>query len=166
MQQVYRHPRKIYELALGLSSSHSPTNVGASAKPATIVKDSIGKVAPASSASQAVPFKSQMTVSDFYKANVLPVLIPLHYCCTPILFYPNWTDVIVTEASLRAGSSSGGSNRTSDGHLGFSGRGNVSGNVPGKVASLTAANESWYYKMRQCVVVEYSKYFESRGFVK
>ena len=32
MQQIYRHPRKIYELALSLSYIHSPTNNVSNAK--------------------------------------------------------------------------------------------------------------------------------------
>jgi hypothetical protein len=46
--------------------------------------------------------KSQMpTVNEFYKNFVQPVLVPFHYCCTPLLFYPNWHDTMVTENMLR-----------------------------------------------------------------
>jgi hypothetical protein len=171
MQQIYRHPRKIYELALNLSSNHSPTNTASNFKQqpqtsfSSISKDSKSKNSIVSNTSNIltsslsqVPFKNQLNINDFYKNHILPVLVPLHYCCTPILFYPNWIDTIVTENSLKGN----GSNRSTQ--LNFSNK-QITSNLSGKANNLQST-EYWYSKMRQSVIIEYAKYFESQGFVK
>ena len=42
-----------------------------------------------------------MNVNEFYNNSTLPVLIPFHYCCTPLLFHPNWYEKVVSESMLR-----------------------------------------------------------------
>lgn len=95
LQQVYRHPRKIYELALTLAnnSSQQTTSAGYGLKPPAL----------AATPMQLNKSSQQLNVNDFYKNYIVPVLIPFHFCCSPILFCSNWNDLIVNEQSLRAG---------------------------------------------------------------
>lgn len=178
MQQIYRHPRKIYELALSLSNSHSPTNSSFSFKqPQNTIPTSNNKEAKIKSSTintlnntttslNQSPLKNQLNINDFYKNNILPVLVPLHYCCTPILFYPNWTDIIVTENSLKSNKTNRfTSSRISDAQLSTSKQQFSVIPSSGKTGNVQST-EAWYLKMRQSVLIEYSKYFESRGFVK
>lgn len=55
------------------------------------------------SSSSPVIIKSQgvHSVNEIYKNFVQPVLVPFHYCCTPLLFYPNWHDTMITENMLK-----------------------------------------------------------------
>ena len=135
------------------------------------------------------PPKSTLSVSDFYKNYVLPVLIPIHYCCSPILFCTNWNDYIVTESMLGQNyasnlqvfntiTKSDSFQRNNSAITLLSKQQSVSNLVslssnPSVVQSLgdktpnpvNPANELWYKKMRQTFLIEYSKYFESRGFI-
>ena len=121
--QIYRHPSKIYELAVSLaaqqpsqiipikgngSNNASNTSNSASTKPTASVLNAkaypepspvIGTTQPTST--QTTESKSKFTISDFYKSHILPVLVPFHFCWSPLLFYSNWSVFIVTENMLR-----------------------------------------------------------------
>ncbi len=75
-QQMYRHARKIYEIALTLT--HTTGN-------------------PLTQAHQQQPKPTQLTTSDFHKTSILPVINSYHYCCTPVLLFSNWHDFIANE---------------------------------------------------------------------
>jgi hypothetical protein len=182
MQQIYRHPRKIYELALSLSNIQSPTNASGSnmIKGTSVVSMSSkdnnrNKHSTTSTTSNTIPlssnlsqaqFKNQLSINEFYKNNILPVLIPLHYCCTPILFYSDWTDVIVTESSLKNSNPNRFlQNRMNEGHFSLT---NKMFGVKVNTVKTTGiiSHDTWYFKMRQSILLEYSKYLESRGFIR
>ena len=109
LQQVYRHPRKIYELALTLANQSLNSNL--EKQPSLMIKQptlsgTLTKSSVSTSlsnlASNATSHQQQnLTVGDFYKNYVQPVLIPYHYCCSPLLFFPNWKELLVTEAKLK-----------------------------------------------------------------
>ncbi len=112
--------------------------------------------------------KTQLSVSDFYKSYIMPVIIPLHYCCTPLLFYPNWNDIIMTEHQLKINSTNKLINNllpniVSKLDMAMGVNNNSTKPIPPSIknqASLPAIapNEAWYLKMRQIVLVEYSRY--------
>ena len=139
MQQIYRHPRKIYELAIGSGSlqnisPNSQSNLKPQSKPTTTNSNLV------SPNNQII---CKFTLSDFYKNSIQPVFIPFHYCCTPLLFYSNWNESITNEKMLK--------------NTSFK---------PTKANSSISNSENWYFKMRQIVLIEYSKYFESKGFIR
>ena len=116
LQQIYRHPRKIYEIAVSMAAQASQPNQAAqTAYAMTNAKPIAGKLRPDSTQplmnenglpqAGCMP-KFQFTVNDFYKNYILPVLIPFHYCCSPILFCTNWSNNIVTESMLGIASTS------------------------------------------------------------
>ncbi|RNA30625.1 SZT2-like isoform X1, partial [Brachionus plicatilis] len=141
MQQIYRHPRKIYELAIG---SGSLQNISPNSQ--NNLKPQSTKAQNTSTTNLVSPNNQlgyRFILSDFYKNSIQPVFIPFHYCCTPLLFYSNWTESITNEKMLK------------------------SSNIkPTKTNTAITNNENWYFKMRQIVLVEYSKYFESKDFVR
>lgn len=149
MQQVYRHPRKIYEMAISLYSSAntSPNNqTNSSAKP----QSTNSGLKPSTTGNLISPgntqYQNKSNLSDFYKNSIQPVLIPFHYCCTPLLFYSNWNESITNEKMLKLQSQ----------------------NTKPKpeLNKQLNSNDSWYSRMRQIVLVEYTKYFESHGFTR
>lgn len=82
LQQIYRHPRKIYDIAVGNQTNISPNSnisqqksqVSSGIKPS----GSSSLISPAS-----YQYQIKFSLNDFYKNHIQPVLIPFHYCCTP-----------------------------------------------------------------------------------
>ncbi|CAF0823180.1 unnamed protein product [Brachionus calyciflorus] len=144
MQQIYRHPRKIYELAIGMAtqqniSPNSQTNTKNQIRP---ISSTTSLVSPIN---QTI---LKFNLNDFYKNYIQPVLIPFHYCCTPLLFFSNWSESITSEKMLRKNSNTKTSNTTKTQN------------------NTSSVIESWYCTMRQIVLVEYTKYLEARGFIR
>jgi len=239
LQQIYRHPKKIYELAVNLATAqqqqqqnqqqqqqHSAaTTVGGNSSrlASSQLMKAAGLVAPNSStqigvsslasqqqqnqslSSSSSSSSNIMTVNEFYKNSILPVLIPFHYCCTPLLFYQNWHERVVSESMLRScnigvvkpshAAAAAAATRTQStplqqqpsaikpqfGAIGAkmsSPLAAVKSNQqqPTNLASTTQqqqqqqsmlmSNEAWYQNMRQMFLIEYSKFFESKGFVR
>lgn len=205
LQQVYRHPKKIYDVAVNIANQSAANHVAPptskSSTNSSFKSSNLKSTSSSSTSSSNVnsttpslhsniiqsPPKIQLSVSDFYKNYVLPVLIPIHYCCSPILFCTNWNDYIVTENMLGQNSSSNLSvfntisksdsfQRNNSAITLLSKQQSVSNLVslssnqiisqPTKTQNpVNPANELWYKKMRHIFLIEYSKYFESRGFI-
>lgn len=128
-----------------------------------------GSATPVSGSILSTHFKIQPTVSDIYRNFVQPVLIPFHYCAAPLLFYPNWHDMMITENTLKLGAQMTPANKlTKKPEPAMPSNANTTGNVKSTSTSVqpTSTIELWYAKMRQIVLIEYSKYFETRGFIK
>jgi hypothetical protein len=121
-QQMYRHARKIYEIAMTLTHNIQPANA---------------------SSTTAQPKQTQLTTSDFYKTSILPVINAYHYCCTPVLFFPNWSDYIANDQQQLQPLP----------HFSYT-------------KQEQASIETWHRKMRQHYLSEYVKSFESFGFVR
>ncbi len=184
LQQIYRHPRKIYEIAVNLATTtqqlHQQQQQNGPTK-GLAAKSTIG-VSSSSTLTSLIqsPPKSQLSVHDFYKNYILPVLIPFHYCCSPILFFTNWSEQIVSEEMLtqsyvnlqvfnssvnRGEMQRNGSNATL-----LSKQQSISnlagvGLSGGSKMKADGANELWFKKMRYIFMLEFSKFFESRGFI-
>jgi hypothetical protein len=100
LQHLYRHPRKIYELALTLVS-HNNNQTSSLSSTANTIPNNYGKQSTSQQTVSSTNKMNQLTVNDFYRNYIVPVLIPFHFCCSPILFCSNWNDLIVNESSLR-----------------------------------------------------------------
>jgi hypothetical protein len=157
MLQIYRNPRKIYELILNLANSNNSVTTNAnnstqpSSKNVTFTKATNTNIQGNQSNSSTGQSKNQIYINELYKNVVVPVLIPMHYCMTPLLFYPNWSEPIVTETMLRPSDALSQINKSN------------------KTTAHVVHNvnfETWYFKMREMVLSEYAKYFELRGFIR
>ena len=96
------------------------------------------------------------------------MLIPFHYCCTPLLFYPNWHDTMITENMLKTltGVTSGAGNFSKPKSSSDSSQHSTTSKSLNVANNNSNGSDSWYYKMRQIVLVEYARYFEARGFYR
>ena len=174
MQQIYRHPRKVYEIAYNFSINQSPNSSQASTQPPSSTKPAKSDAPAASAASISLagsnqPFKNLFSINEFYKNCILPILVPVHYCCTPLLFYSNWSELVITETMLKSNYtnklSMGSSNKSEAFSSGALLNKQAAGKAQTGISSMITA-EPWYYKMRQIVLTEYSKYFEAKGFIR
>jgi hypothetical protein len=208
MQQVYRHPRKIYEIALNLNSSsvqptaqnqtrpelskppltscsshmssrqqqqqsHAASNLnplkGASQPTVATTSATTATTAVNTGTTNHPKPQQSVNINDFYNNYVQPVLIPIHYCCTPLLFYPNWSDQMMTEDQLNFGGKSGGeivpvsSTHLEDKSVSTSSNPSVAATT---TTVATNSNLMWYSKMRQIILIEYSSFFETLGFIR
>ena len=108
----------------------------------------------------------QVNINDFYNNYVQPVLVPIHYCSTPLIFFPNWDEIMVTEDQLNCQNMlenvSPGAYETQQQSIYT----HQAANVHSK--NLAPANSShiWYSKMRQIILIEYSSYFDKLGFIR
>ena len=147
--QIFRHPRKIYEVATSAFGDQI-----------NIITDSTATTTTPQHKPQ-----SQHSINDFYKNTVVPVLHPFHYCCSPVLFFPDWADKIVTESSLKTSLTNSITSASSQIDLS-----NLNSNQElissTKVVSNIPVADAWYRKMRQIFLAEYSRHFTNYGFMR
>lgn len=151
MQQLYRHARKVYEFATCVAppaptqaQSTTPmtgSKIGELKQPLSTTK-SVQLQTQSSTGAIQTQRSQQQSINDFIE----PILIPVHYCATPLLFFPSWNEAMVTEEQLKPENK----DRRASSISNFKG----------------LSSSSWYFKMRQAVFSEYSSYFEQRGFTR